>query len=170
MLRAIMDISSPAFSLADRPRMGHSGHQGSQTPGRPILHFVSSSRRPRQGNGDYVIDPSSMVQFLCSCREAVPSSRPARCAGHRAQRPSRLAVAVAFVLAPPSEGHALTVPSTVPRLRRLGRRRSCRPGQFEVAPLVENRPRDAGQLVASAIASTLWCSRFLAASIQALSP
>jgi hypothetical protein len=26
-----------------------------------------------------------MGQFLCSCREAVPSSRPAGCAGHRAQ-------------------------------------------------------------------------------------
>ena len=33
------------------------------------------------------------VQFLCSCCEAVPSSRPAHRAGHRAQRPSRLAVA-----------------------------------------------------------------------------
>jgi hypothetical protein len=48
---AIMDISAPAFSLPDRPQMGHLGHQGSQAPGRPILHFVSSSRRPRQGNG-----------------------------------------------------------------------------------------------------------------------
>jgi hypothetical protein len=35
-----------------------------------------------------------MGQFLCSCREAVPSSRPAGCAGHRAQGPSRLAVAM----------------------------------------------------------------------------
>jgi hypothetical protein len=46
-------------------------------------------------------------QFLCSCREAVPSSRPARCAGHRAQGLSRLAVAVASVLAPAFAGHAL---------------------------------------------------------------
>ena len=51
MLRAIMDISAPAVSLADRPRTGHSGHQGSQAPGRPVLHLVSSSRRPRQENG-----------------------------------------------------------------------------------------------------------------------
>ena len=50
-----MDISAPAVSLADRPRTGHLGHQGSQAPGRPVLHLVSSSRRPRQENGDYVI-------------------------------------------------------------------------------------------------------------------
>jgi len=48
VLRAIMDISARAFSLADRPRMGHVGHRGSHAPGRPILHLVSSSRRPRQ--------------------------------------------------------------------------------------------------------------------------
>jgi hypothetical protein len=40
MLRAIMDISAPGFSLGDRPRTGHLGHQVSQAPGRPILHFV----------------------------------------------------------------------------------------------------------------------------------
>jgi hypothetical protein len=28
VLRAIMDISAPAFSLAARPQMGHLGHQG----------------------------------------------------------------------------------------------------------------------------------------------
>jgi hypothetical protein len=54
-LRAIMDISARAFSLRGRPQTGQMGHQGSQAPGRPILHFVLSSRRPRQGNGDYVI-------------------------------------------------------------------------------------------------------------------
>jgi hypothetical protein len=48
MLRATMDISALAVSLADRPQLGHSGHQCSQAPGRPILHLISSSRRPRQ--------------------------------------------------------------------------------------------------------------------------
>ena len=48
MLRAIMDISARAISLADRPRPGHSGHQCSHAPGRPNLHLFSSSRRPRQ--------------------------------------------------------------------------------------------------------------------------
>jgi len=47
-LLAIMDISALASSLADRPQLGHSGHQCSQAPGRPNLHLVSSSRRPRQ--------------------------------------------------------------------------------------------------------------------------
>jgi len=47
-LLAIMDISARAISLADRPRAGHSGHQCSHAPGRPILHLVSSSRRPRR--------------------------------------------------------------------------------------------------------------------------
>jgi hypothetical protein len=48
VLRAIMDISARAFSLPARPQVGHSGHQGSHVPGRPVLHFVSSSRRPRR--------------------------------------------------------------------------------------------------------------------------
>src|SRR5437762_6313539 len=48
LLRATMDISARASSLADRPQPGHSGHQCSQAPGRPILHLFLSSRRPRR--------------------------------------------------------------------------------------------------------------------------
>jgi hypothetical protein len=48
VLRAIMDISARAISLAERPRAGHLGHQCSHAPGRPNLRLVSSSRRPRQ--------------------------------------------------------------------------------------------------------------------------
>lgn len=48
LLRAIMDISARAISLAVRPRLGHLGHQCSHAPGRPNLHLFSSSRRPRQ--------------------------------------------------------------------------------------------------------------------------
>ena len=58
MLRATMDISARAISLTSRPRPGHQGHQYSHAPGRPILHLVLSSRRPRRGNSylsDYVI-------------------------------------------------------------------------------------------------------------------
>ena len=40
VLRAIMGISARAISLADRPQRGHSGHQCSHAPGRPILHLV----------------------------------------------------------------------------------------------------------------------------------
>jgi hypothetical protein len=47
-LRATMDISARAFSLPVRPRPGHSSLQGSHAPGRPILHLISLSRRPRQ--------------------------------------------------------------------------------------------------------------------------
>src|SRR5712671_287674 len=47
LLRTIMDISARAISLADRPRSGHSGHQCAHALGRPNLHLVSSSRRPR---------------------------------------------------------------------------------------------------------------------------
>src|ERR1700704_6618459 len=43
-----MDISARAISLAVRPQLGHSGHQCSHAPGRPNLHLVSSSRRPRR--------------------------------------------------------------------------------------------------------------------------
>ena len=35
-LRAIMDISAPAISLAVKPQEGYPGHQCSQTPGRPF--------------------------------------------------------------------------------------------------------------------------------------
>jgi hypothetical protein len=48
LLRTIMDISARATSLADRPRLDHLGHQCSHALGRPNLHLVSSSRRPRQ--------------------------------------------------------------------------------------------------------------------------
>src|SRR6516165_12620681 len=33
-----MDISARVNSLADKPRTGYRGHQGSYAPGRPILH------------------------------------------------------------------------------------------------------------------------------------
>src|ERR1017187_3796246 len=48
LLRTIMDIRARAVSLADRPRLGHLGHQCSHAPGRPNLHLYLSSRRPRQ--------------------------------------------------------------------------------------------------------------------------
>ena len=63
LLRTIMDISARAVSLADRPRLGHLGHQCSHAPGRPNLHLVSSSRRPRQVRviGYVIAEPSSHV-------------------------------------------------------------------------------------------------------------
>src|SRR5215472_18240565 len=60
--------------------------------------------------------------------------------------PSRLAVALGSPTTSAFPGHALRDPSTLPRSRRLGRHR-VRPDTFEVTPLVENRPGDAGELV-----------------------
>jgi hypothetical protein len=53
---------------------GHLGHQGSHAPGRPVLHFVSSSRRPRQGNRTM----SSLSPDQCSSfvRAVKPFLRP----------------------------------------------------------------------------------------------
>ena len=91
-------ISARAISLADRPRTGHSGHHVPHPPGRPILHLVSSSRRlgvRETGCGARHCGLPVSMQFLCSCREAVPSSRPALVPGaaHRGRQgwPSRLA-------------------------------------------------------------------------------
>src|SRR5499433_3889103 len=147
VLRAIMDISARAISLADRPRTGHSGHQCSHAPGRPILHLVSSSRRPRRVRAfGYVIESSSLRTvplFVPGGRSFVPA-----CACRRAARkgPSRLAVALALPLAPALPGHALTAPSTAQGSRRPGRHRISLDA-LEGAPLVENRPGDAGELV-----------------------
>src|SRR5258708_24638391 len=57
-----------AFSLADRPRLDHLGHQCSHAPGRPGLHLVSSSRRPRLETVDRVTSllAPHIAQFLCS--------------------------------------------------------------------------------------------------------
>ena len=148
MLRAIMDISARAISLADRPRTGHLGHQCSHAPGRPILHLVSSSRRPRLETVDRVTSSLAphIAQFLCSCQAAVPSSRPAERRSRRAQGPSRLAVALGLRLAPALPGHALTGPSTARGSSGSGR---CiiGPTSLEGASFGEHRPGDAGKLV-----------------------
>jgi hypothetical protein len=76
VLRAIMDISARAFFLAVRPQVGHSGHQGSHAPGRPVLHLVSSSRRPRREavvlcHGWLLI--GAVPLFAPCCRSLVPA-------------------------------------------------------------------------------------------------
>jgi hypothetical protein len=72
VLRATMDISARAISLADRPRPGHSGHQCSHAPGRPILHLVSSSRRPRRETGG----GTTSLRAPCLCSSFVRAVRP----------------------------------------------------------------------------------------------
>src|ERR1700726_2371090 len=112
-----MDISAPAFSLADRPRLGHSGHQCSHALGRPNLHLVSSSRRPRLEAGDRVT--SSLAPHIAQAGRTPASS----------------------VLV-----------------------------NSKARPLASTAQAMRASLLASAIASTLWCNRLLAASIQDFSP
>ena len=132
----IMDISTRASSLADRPQAGHSGHQCSHASGRPILHLVSSSRRPRRVQivrYDHRSLLMSVVPlFVLKDRSFVPT-----CGCRRAARksPSRLAVAQALRLASALPGHALTGSSTARDLSGLGCRRVCL-DPFKLAPLV----------------------------------
>ena len=76
VLWATMDISARAFSLAARPQVGHRGHQCSHAPGRPVLHLVSSSRRPRRETGIGAM--SSLAPYRCSSfvRAMRPFLRP----------------------------------------------------------------------------------------------
>jgi hypothetical protein len=124
-------FGSPGFACAGK----------TDPPSRLILSQTSA------GNGCcYVIDSSS----LCTVPLFVPdgcSFVPA-CACRRVARkgPSRLAVALALALAPALPGHALTGPSTARGSSWSGRHRISLDA-LEGAPLVENRPGDAGQLV-----------------------
>jgi len=72
-------ISARAISLADRPRTGHSGHQCSHAPGRPILHLVSSSRRPRRETGCGATSlraPCLCSSFVCAVRRFLRPGAP----------------------------------------------------------------------------------------------
>src|SRR5262249_515901 len=102
--------------LADRPRTGHLGYQGSQAPGRPVLHFVSSSRRPRRETGlcHRSLLIGAVPLFVPWGRSFVPartSCGASRAGTVKAGRCAWLSTTSA------SPGHALTVPSTVPRSR-----------------------------------------------------
>jgi hypothetical protein len=134
--------------ISGQASMDHLGHQCSHAPGRPILHRRLILSQSSAGKGtDYVIDNlPGFAPFLCSCLAAVPSSRPEGAEVRRAQGPSRLAVALALSLAPALPGHALTGPSTAQGLSASVR---CFIGldALEGAPLVKNRPGDAGELV-----------------------
>ena len=82
-LLAIMDISARAISLADRLQPSHSGHQCSHAPGRPNLHLVSSSRRPRQVT----------VNFSRRTKRLTPRPALPRSFGHEPERSKRSAPA-----------------------------------------------------------------------------
>ena len=120
VLRAIMDISAHAISLAVRPRPGRSGHQCSHAPGRPIFHrrLVLSQTSAGKRRPSYIISNSSFALFLCSFLAAVTSSRPG----------------------------VQTGPSTASGSRGSGRHCIGLDAR-EGAPLVKNSPGDAGELV-----------------------
>jgi len=142
-----MDISARASSLADRPRSGHWGHQCSHALGRPNLHLVSSSRRPRLETVDRVtssLAPDIRAVPLFEPR-AVPSSRPAERRSRRAQGRSR-----------PARRTWLAAGSGVARLRldraehgaritRVGRRLRRRSSSARRRVLWPAPPRRCGQ-------------------------
>ena len=86
------------WSVLCWPRLGHLGHQCSHAPGRPNLHLVSSSRRPRLETVDRVTSSLApqIAQSLCSSQG--PFLRPgpqnvdrvARRGRHRAEHGARI--------------------------------------------------------------------------------
>jgi hypothetical protein len=172
VLRAIMDISARAFSLADRPRLDHLGHQCSHAPGRPNLHLVSSSRRPRLEaliglrHRLLLISLSSFVRakdrsFVPARRTSIASRAGAVKAGRRAW------LAAGSGVASPRLDRA----EHSARIKRVGRRLHRQVlVSSKARPLASTAQAMRASLLASAIASTLWCNRLLAASIQDLSP
>src|SRR5258705_13849361 len=119
----------------------HSGHQCSHALGRPNLHLVSSSRRPRLETVDrgYVIACSSYRAVPVFEPRAVPSSRSAERRARREDQAGRTPASSVLV-------------------------------SSKARPLASTAQAMRASLLASAIASTLWCNRLLAASIQDLSP
>src|ERR1700731_4841215 len=139
--------------------------------GKTELHLVSSSRRPRLETVDRVTSSLApdIAQFLCSSQG--PFLRPdpqnvdrvARRGGQG--RPSRLAC-----------GGVRRCQAAPLRRRARGEDQAGRTSASSVLvsskarPLASTAQAMRASLLASAIASTLWCNRLLAASIQDLSP
>jgi hypothetical protein len=125
-------FGSPVFARAGK----------TDPPFRLILSQTSAGNAVR-----CVIDRSSFEPFLCSCLAAVSFVPACAHAGApRARGRQRLAVALVLALAPLLPGHALTGPSTARWSNWLGRH-LIHLNALEGAPLVENCPGDAGELV-----------------------
>jgi len=136
---------------------------------RPNLHHVYLSQTSLE-----IVDrvTSSLAphtaQFLCSSpgpflRPARRTSIASRAGAVKAGRCAWLAAALRC------QAGALTAPSTA---RGSSGSDACivGPRQLEARPLASTAQAMRASLLASAIASTLWCNRLLAASIQDLSP
>jgi hypothetical protein len=150
--------------------------QGRPFPCYTILNLLFSSEiqdrvnRTIYGSScSYVIACSSFRAVPLFEPRAVPSSRPAERRSRRAQGRSRPAVALGLRRAPALPGCALTAPAR--REDQAGRTpASSVLVSSKARPLASTAQAMRASLLASAIASTLWCNRLLAASIQDLSP
>lgn len=166
-----MDISARAFSLADRPRLGPFGSPVFACAGKtePPSRLIPS--QTSAGTIDRVTSSLAplIAQFLCSSRwpflRPGPQSvdRVARRGGQG--RPSRLACGRL------RRCQAAPWPRRARREDQAGRTpASSVLVSSKARPLASTAQAMRASLLASAIASTLWCNRLLAASIQALSP
>src|SRR5216684_395539 len=126
--------------ISGQASTGHLGHQGSHAPGRPILHLYLSSRRPRLKTVDRVT--SSLAPYFVQFLCSSQGSVPSSDPERRSRR----------------EDQAGRTPASSILVSSKAR------------PLASTAQAMRASLLASAIASTLGCNRFLAASIQDLSP
>ena len=162
-----MEISAHTFSLADRPRAGPFGSPGfacavkTGPPSRLILSQASA------GMGIAVLRHrfAFLVQFLCSCQRG-RSFAPARSS---CKAPRAGAVKTGRLWRPPAglgldgSEHGATLIAGWDAVAHDFMHSNAR-------SLLRTAHAMRASLLASAIASTLWCNLFLAASIQALSP
>jgi len=149
-------ISAPCVShLADRPLIGHSGHQCfALRAGRPILH----SYLPLADLGwKLLIGLRHRLLLIC----AVPLSTQGRSfvPARRASIASRAGAVTAGRRAWLAAGSGVARPRLDraehgARIKRVGRRCIVGPRQLEGASFSPHRPRRCGKSVASAIAST----------------
>ena len=148
-------FGSPVFARAGK----------TDPPSRLVLSQTSA------GNGcwGYIIAHSSFRAVPLFVPRAVPSSRPT----HRRWRRAQGAVKAGRRAGLTSGSHVAR-----PRLERpehgaihFGRGAiACFVTHSKLCSLLRTAQAMRASLLASAMASTLWCSRFLAASIQDLSP
>src|ERR1700758_3051875 len=167
-----MDISARAISLPDRPRPGHLGHQCSHAPGRPILHRRLILSQTSAGKLNYFID--RLLILLCAVPLFVPGGRSfvptcgatdapragAVKAGRRAGLASRVRAARPCLDGPEHGGEDYAGRDAIASVLT----------HVKARPLLRTAHAMRASLLASAMASTLYCSRFFATSIQDLSP
>src|SRR6202043_1972959 len=167
-----MDISAHAFSLADRPQVGPFGSPvfacaGKTDPPSLLIPLADLGWKLLIGlcHRLLLISPSSFVRakgpFLRPGLQNV--DRVARRGGQG--RPSHLACG----------GLRRCQAAPLPRRARREDQAGRTPASSvlvssKARPLASTAQAMRASLLASAIASTLWCNRLLAASIQDLSP